>query len=147
MKIPEKIPADENGSSQLSENDRKLLKEFHIDFDGILEKCISGSQAEVWFTGNLATKVSNLYNEKWKDRNSGFDDIALQADILSTIAILQDFCKALDPDSESATGISVRKLRIKLRDYYVKLHPDNYAGIFPYDAFIDDWNDENGFDI
>ena len=147
VKIPEKSHADENGSSKLSENDRKLLKDFHIDFDGILEKCIRSSKAEVWFTGNLATKFSNLYNEKWKDRISGFEDISLQADILSTIALLQDFCKALDPDTESPAGISVRKLRIKLRDYYVKLHPDSFAGIFPYDAFIDDWDDENGFDM
>lgn len=147
VKIPEKSPADEDGPSHLSENDRKLLKDFHIDFDSILEKCIRSSQAEVWFTGNLAAKISNLYNEKWKDRISGFEDIALQADILSTIALLKDFCKVLDPDSESTTGISVRKLRIRLRDYYVKLHPDSYAGIFPYDAFIDDWNDENGFDM
>ena len=147
VKIPEKSPSDEDGSSQLSENDRKLLKDFHIDFDNILEKCIASSQAEVWFTGNLASKVRNLYNEKWKDRLSGFEDIALQADILSTIALLQDFYRVLDPDSESTTGISVRKLRIKLRDYYVKLHPDSYAGIFPYEAFIDDWNDENGFDM
>lgn len=147
VKIPEISPADENGSSPLSENDRKLLKDFHIDFDSILEKCIASSQAEVWFTGNLAAKISNLYNEKWKDRISRFEDIALQADILSTIALLQDFCKVLDPDKESPAGISVRKLRIKLRDYYVKLHPDSFAGIYPYDAFIDDWNDENGFDM
>ena len=145
--LPEKTTDVDDGDSQLSENDRKLLKDFHIDFDSILEKCIASSQAEVWFTGNLAAKISNLYNEKWKDRISRFEDIALQADILSTIALLQDFCKVLDPDKESPAGISVRKLRIKLRDYYVKLHPDSFAGIYPYDAFIDDWNDENGFDM
>ena len=54
--------------------------------------------------------------------------------------------RALDPDSES-TGASVRRLRIKLRDNYVKLHPDSYAGLFPYDAFIDDWNEGNEFDM
>ena len=30
---------------------------------------------------------------------------------------------------------------IKLRNLYVKLHPTGYIGIFPYEAFIDDWND------
>lgn len=147
VRIPDRCAEDGNTSSELSENDRKLLKDFHIDFDSILEKCIASSQAEVWFTDSLAAKVSDLFNGKWKDRISGFEDIALQADILNTIALLQNFCKALDPDSESTTGISVRKLRIKLRDSYVKLHPDSFAGIFPYDAFIDDWNDENGFDM
>ena len=145
--LPEKTNDVDAGGSQLSDNDKELLKDFHVDFDSILEKCIASNQAEVWFTSSFAAKVNGLYKEKWKDRSSGFEDIALQGDILSTIALLLDFCKALDPDSESTTGISVRKLRIKLRDYYVKLHPENFAGIFPYDAFIDDWNDENGFDM
>lgn len=85
--------------------------------------------------------------EKWKDQIFRFEDIGLQSNILSTVAALQDFCKALDPDSEPVPGSSVRRLRTKLRDNYVKLHPDNYAGIYPYDAFIDDWNNENEFDM
>lgn len=145
--LPEKNTNVDTSDSQLSDNDKELLKDFHIDFDSILEKCIASNQAEVWFTSGLATKVNGLYNDKWKDQTSRFEDIGLQSDILSTIAALQDFCKALDPDSESVPGASVRKLRIKLRDNYVKLHPDNYAGLFPYDAFIDDWNDENDFDM
>lgn len=147
VKIPDKNLSGEDDSSHLSENDRNLLKDFHVDFDSILEKCIASDQAEVWFTGSLTTKVNGLYNEKWKDRVSTFEDIGLQSDILSTIATLQDFCKAMNPDIEVSPGISVRRLRIKLRDNYIKLHPDNYAGLFPYDAFIDDWNDENEFDM
>mgnify|MGYP006865368792 FL=1 len=112
-----------------------------------MEKCIASDQAEVWFTGSMVAKINSLYNEKWKDQISRFEDIGLQSNILSTVAVLQDFCKALDPDSESVPGSSVRRLRTKLRDNYVKLHPDNYAGIYPYDAFIDDWNDENEFDM
>lgn len=145
--LPEKNTGVAEDNSQLSNNDKELLKDFHIDFDSILEKCIASNQAEVWFTNSLATKVNGLYNEKWKNRISEFEDLGLQSDVLSTIATLQDFCKALDPDSESAPGSSVRKLRIKLRDNYVKLHPDSYAGLFPYDAFIDDWNDGNEFDM
>lgn len=147
VRLPEKGTAEGTDSSQLSENDKELLKDFHVDFDSILEKCIASNQAEVWFTNGLAAKINGLYNDKWKDQTSRFEDIGLQSDILSTIASLQDFCKALDPDSESVPGASVRKLRIKLRDNYVKLHPDRYAGLFPYDAFIDDWNDENDFDM
>ena len=137
---------EDSDTLQLSDNDKELLKDFHIDFDSILEKCVSSNEAEVWFTNNLATKIHGLYNEKWKNRISEFEDLGLQSDILSTIATLQDFCKALDPESELVPGSSVRKLRIKLRDNYVKLHPDSYAGLFPYDAFIDDWNDKNEFD-
>lgn len=147
VEIPDKGIADGESSSQLSDSDKALLKDFHINFDSILEKCIASDQAEVWFTGSLTAKVNSLYNEKWKDRISGFEDIGLQSDVLGTIAALKDFCKVLDPNSEASPSTSVRKLRIKLRDNYVKLHPDNYTGIYPYDAFIDDWNDENEFEI
>jgi len=146
IKLPEKDTADGADSSQLSKSDQTLLKDFHIDFDSILKKCIEGGQSEVWFTDSLSKKIDNLYSEKWKERIPGFEDLGLQSDVLNTIATLQDFCKALDPDSES-TGASVRRLRIKLRDNYVKLHPDSYAGLFPYDAFIDDWNEGNEFDM
>ena len=146
VKLPEKDTADGAVSSQLSESDKTLLKDFHIDFDSILKKCIEGGQSEVWFTDSLSKKIDNLYSEKWKERIPGFEDLGLQSDVLNTIATLQDFCKALEPDSES-TGASVRRLRIKLRDNYVKLHPDSYAGLFPYDAFIDDWNEGNEFDM
>lgn len=145
--LPAKDAKEKTASSHLTENDKKLLKEFHIDFDSILEKCIASDQAEVWFSGSIATKVNNLYNEKWKGKMAGFEDISLQSDVLSTIAALQEYCKALDPDIESVPGSSVRRLRIKLRDNYVKTHPDSYAGIYPYDAFIDDWNDDNEFEM
>lgn len=147
VKLPDKSTADSNTSSQLSEGDKKLLKDFHVDFDSIMEECIASSQAVVWFTGSLTTKVNSLYNEKWKDRISEFKDIGLQSDILGTIAALQEFCKVLDPDTESSAGVSVRRLRIKLRDNYVRLHPDSYADLLPYDAFIDDWNDGNEFEM
>lgn len=29
----------------------------------------------------------------------------------------------------------------EIRNLYVKLHPNQFVGAFPYDAFIDDWND------
>lgn len=147
VKIPDKTNSRSNSSSQLTENDKKLLKEFHIDFNSIMEKCIASNQAEVWFTNGLSAKIDKLFNEKWKNRFTSFEDIGLQSDILSSIATLQDFCKALDPDSETAPGSSVRKLRTKLRDNYVKIHPDNYAGIYPYEAFIDDWNDCDEFEM
>jgi len=35
----------------------------------------------------------------------------------------------------------MRDTRTKIRNLYVKLHPDLFAGAFPYDAFIDDWDE------
>lgn len=145
--LPDKSVAGAESSLQLTASDKELLKEFCIDFDDLLEKCIRNDQLDVWFTSILFTKVNDLYNNKWKQRISDFEDISLQSDILSTVSMLQNFCRALDPDGEPIAGVSVRRLRIKLRDNYVKLHPDSYSGIYPYDAFIDDWNDGNEFDI
>ena len=142
VKLPQADKTKDNtGSKYLTENDRDLLKDFCIDFDSILEKCITNDQAEVWFTGRLSTKIDDLFSDKWKGLTAKFEDINLQAYILGTIATLQEFCNALDPDNESIPASSLRKLRMKLRNDYVKIHPDNYVNIFPYEAFIDDWND------
>lgn len=145
------LPAKANGKNEnsqiVTDTDRTLLKDFCIDFDGILEKCIASDHADVWFTHGLSVKIEKLYNEKWKERINEFEDIGLQSDILSTIATLLEFCKALDPSSQSTSRFPVRKLRIKLRDSYVKIHPDSYVDIFPYDAFIDDWADGREFEM
>lgn len=143
VEIPDESPSEDNDSLRLSENAQNLLNDFHNDFDSIIEKCIADGQEDILFLSTIASNVNNLYSNKWKTRISQFEDISLQSDVLNTIATLQDFCKTLDPNAASASGLSVRKLKIKLRDNYVKLHPDSFTGIFPYDAFIDDWDDES----
>lgn len=142
--IPKNSPSDDNSSVCLSENDKSLLSDFHNDFDAIIEKCIANNQVGILLTTSLSSKINSLYDEKWRSAISKFEDISLQSDVLSTIATLQEYCKVLDPDAEFSFP-SVRKLRIKLRDYYVKTHPDKFAGLFPYDAFIDDWYDTDQF--
>lgn len=146
VQLPTKGNHPNVGSSLLLENDIKLLKEFHADFDSILEKCIGVDHAEIWFVGGMAAKINTLYNDKWKTRINEFIDISLQSDTLNAIATLQMFCNALDPDRQPNSGSSVRKLRMKLRNIYVKIHSENYVDIFPYDAFIDDWNDGEDYD-
>ena len=135
------VRADKKHTKQHYDRARKLLDDFHNDFDSAIEKCIASDQTDVLFTTSLSSKINRLYDKKWKSAITKFDDICLQSYILSTIATLREYCKSLDPDSEPAAA-SVRKLKIKLRDNYVKTHPDSFAGLFPYDAFIDDWDDE-----
>ncbi|MBR5177713.1 MAG: hypothetical protein IKW90_02785 [Lachnospiraceae bacterium] len=125
---------------RLSENDKKLLKDFCMDYDGILEKCITGSHADIWFTGKFSGKI-NALNDKWRDLITELNDVRLQSDILGTIAALKDFCNALDP-SNTATLAPLRKLRLELQNCYVKIHPDKYSGLFPYEPIIDDWDYE-----
>jgi hypothetical protein len=147
IKIPEKNTEARAESSHLTEHDRELLKEFHIDFDSILEKFIMNGQAGAVFVGGLPAKIDDLYNDKWKDQATAFDDLSLQSEILGTIATLKELCSTLDPDSESTSGSSVRRLRMKLRNDYVKLHPDNYVNVFPYEAFVDDWDDGDEYEF
>lgn len=143
IEIPDKSPSDDYSTSHFSEKDRSLLNDFHSDFDSLIEKCIANNQTDVLFAATLTSNVNSLYDHKWKQLIFQVEDVSLQSDILNTIAALQEFCKVLDPNVASAPGLSLRKLKIRLRDNYVKLHPDNFAGIFPYDAFIDDWDDES----
>ena len=135
------LPTEENPILQrLSENDKKQLRDFCMDYDGIIEKCITGSQADVWFTGKFSGRINTL-NDKWRNLITELNDVRLQSDMLGTIAALKDFCNALDPDT-AATLTPLRKLRLELQDCYVKIHPDKYSGLFPYEPIIDDWDDE-----
>ena len=129
---------------KLTENDKALLKMFHDNFDDIVKKYIECNRPDVWLADRSSGEVGSLCS-KWRDRVAKFEDISLQADVLHTLATLQELCNALDPDSELVPAYPVRKFRTELRNCYVKIHPEQYAGIFPYEAFIDDWNDGEDF--
>ena len=143
VNLPKKNSTDNADSLQIIENDRALLRDFCIDYDSILEKCITNNQSEIWFTGRMSKKINHLYNDIWKDKLEEFKDLRIQADVLNTIATLREFSDALDPDNDSSTTLPVRKLREKLRGCYIKIHPDEYVDLLPYEAVIDDWNDFN----
>lgn len=132
---------EESVSLNMSQNDKDLLTSFCIDYDSILENCITINEAEVWFTGKITDKITGL-NNKWKNLVSNFNEVRTQANILETIATLTEFCNFMNPDEKTMPGTSIRKLQIELRDCYVKIHPEKYASIFPYEVFIDDWNDD-----
>ena len=132
---------EHSGLEHLSGNDQKLLKSFRIDFDSTLKKCIASDMPEVWFTGRVSEEIENLYNDKWKELIPKISDIRIQSDMLATVATLREFCDALDPDKETSPTLPVRKLREKLRGCYIKIHPNEYVDLLPYEAVIDDWND------
>ncbi len=136
------LTEDNSGLEHLSENDRKLLKSFRIDFDSTLRKCIISDMPEAWFTGRISGKIESLYNEKWKKLIPEISDIRTQSDILATVAALREFCDALDPDKKAFSFNPVRKIRMELRDCFVKIHPDEYVMVLPHDNYIDDWNDD-----
>ena len=117
-----------------------LVADFNSDYDEVIQICIGERYAQEYITGRLAKNVNALYR-KWEGRTIEFENILLRSDILAILGTLQELCDALNPDRDAKAVRSIRMIRTELRNLYVKLHPSNYIGIGPYEAFIDDWND------
>ena len=66
----------------------------------------------------------------------------LRSCVIETLGLLQQLCDTLDPSTAGTTitafRLSVRTIRLQLRNNYVKLHPDEYVGVFPYEAVVPD---------
>ena len=122
-----------------------MVLDFNSDYDEVIQMCIGDRYAQEYLTGRLSKKINTLYNSKWKDKSAEIEDILLRSDILAILGSLQELCDALNPNKDTKPGLSVRMIRTKLRNLYVKLHPTGYIGIYPYEAFIDDWNEGEYF--
>lgn len=137
------LPAEIQDSvckSPYIDSDELLLQEFTFDYDEIIQKCISEIFADVWLDMKIPHMIKELYETKWCKKANYFHDAMLKSNVYATLGKLNEMCSALD--SENYTPCKpVRLIRTSLRNLYVKLHPDNYVGIFPYDVFIDDWNE------
>ena len=143
------LPAAENdpleSNSGWTERDNALVLDFNSDYDEVIQMCIGDRYAQEYLTGRLSKKINTLYNSKWKDKSAEIEDILLRSDILAILGSLQELCDTLNPNKDTKPGLSVRMIRTKLRNLYVKLHPTGYIGIYPYEAFIDDWNEGEYF--
>ena len=139
--LPQKEKDSDIAESKWTEHDNALVAEFNSDYDEVMQMCIGDRYAQEYLTGRLSKKVNTLYNSKWKDKSAEFEDILLRSDILAVLGTLQELCDALNPNKGTKPGLSVRMIRTKLRNLYIKLHPTGYIGIYPHEAFIDDWND------
>ncbi len=139
------ISETEVGGTDLSEKDRELLQNFQADYDKIINQCIGERYAEIWIAGNISKRIKSLYTEKWATKSGEFHNLMLRSWIIGTLALLQQLCDVLDPNMSGTTVTpfhpSVRQIRLQLRNNYVKLHPDQYVGICPYEAFVPDWAD------
>ena len=141
-------PTEEDSSESNSgwtERDNALVLDFNSDYDEVIQMCIGDRYAQEYLTGRLSKKINTLYNSKWKDKSAEIEDILLRSDVLAILGTLQELCDALNPNKDTKPGLSVRMIRTKLRNLYVKLHPTGYIGIYPYEAFIDDWNEVEYF--
>ena len=125
--------------SPYSSEDELLLEEFTADYDEIMVTLIGENYAASLIDMTLPCKIKDLYETKWMSKATTFADPSLKSYIFGLLGELNNISNSflVSGSANSFLGSS----RAKIRNLYVKLHPDQFAGTFPYDAFIDDWDD------
>lgn len=135
IKLPDEQPSDE---SPYSSEDNELLQEFTADYDEIMFTMIGENYGVSLIDMSLPNKVQALYKTKWSSKADSFNNPTLKSYVFSLLGELNQLSNCLLTDG--AEPFFIKKTRIRIRNLYVKLHPDSFAGAFPYDAFIDDWD-------
>ena len=136
IEIPEKCPSEEY---PYSSEDKALLQEFTSDYDEIMLALIGENYGASLIDMKLPQKVQDLYNSKWSSKSDAFLDPILKSYVYGLLGELIKLSNSFFNDSHATPFM--RDTRTKIRNLYVKLHPDLFAGAFPYDAFIDDWDE------
>lgn len=80
-----------------------------------------------------------MYETKWISKADTFANPSLKSYVFGLLGELSTISNSFLATSSTAPFLG--NARTKIRNLYVKLHPDQFAEAFPYDAFIDDWND------
>lgn len=135
--MPSKTPA--LTAIEYSEEDKSLLQEFTSDYDELVLKCISAHFAEYVISEPISKEIADLYS-KWSTKANEFQILSLKASIWAMLSHLNEFGEILSMGGKANAGPGLRQLQMRLRNLYVKLHPDRYADSFLYDAIYDDWN-------
>ena len=133
------LPEEQVDESPYSSEDELLLEEFTSDYDKIMVTLIGENYAASLIDMTLPCKIKDLYETKWMSKADTFADPSLKSYVFCLLSELNNISNSFLV-SGSATPF-LGSSRTKIRNLYVKLHPDQFAGAFPYDAFIDDWND------
>lgn len=94
-----------------------------------------------WLDMTIPAAISSLYESKWKTKAENFESLSFKPHIWGMLSQLNELCSVLDNEKKVGFHPSVRSIREKLRNLYVKLHPSSYANVFLYDAVMDDWSD------
>ena len=133
------LPEEQPNESLYSSEDNLLLEEFTADYDEIMVILIGENYAASLIDMTLPCKIKDLYETKWMSKADTFADPSLKSYVFGLLGELNNISTSFLV-SGSATPF-LGSSRTKIRNLYVKLHPDKFAGTFPYDAFIDDWDD------
>lgn len=133
------LPEEQVDESPYSSEDELLLEEFTADYDEIMVTLIGENYAASLIDMTLPCKIKDLYETKWMSKATTFADPSLKSYVFGLLGELNNISNSFLV-SGSATPF-LGNSRTKIRNLYIKLHPDQFAGTFPYDAFIDDWDD------
>lgn len=133
------LPEEQPGKSPYSIGDNHLLQEFIADYEEIMIILISENYTFSLIDMTLPCKIKDLYETKWISKANTFTNPLLKSYIFSLLGELNNISNNFWDDS-SVTPV-LGNARAKIRNLYVKLHPEQFQCTFPYDAFINDWND------
>lgn len=133
------LPDEQADESPYSTEDNLLLQEFTEDYDEIMVALIGENYASSLIDMTLPYKIKDLYETKWMSKSNTFADPSLKSYVFGLLGELNNISKCFLVDGSASPFLG--SSRTKIRNLYVKLHPDKFTGAFPYDAFIDDWDD------
>ncbi len=136
IKLPDEQPSDE---SPYSSEDNELLQEFTADYDEIMFTMIGENYGVSLIDMSLPNKVQALYKTKWNTKADAFNNPILKSYVFSLLGELNQLSNCLL--TAGTEPFFIKQTRTRIRNLYVKLHPGSFAEAFPYDAFIDDWDD------
>lgn len=133
------LPEEQADESPYSAEDNLLLEEFTADYDEIMAALIGENYAVSLIDMTLPCKIKDLYETKWMSKADVFADPTLKSYVFGLLGELNNISNNFLFDGSVTPFLG--NARTKIRNLYVKLHPDQFACSFPYDAFIDDWDD------
>lgn len=136
IEMPKEQPSDD---FPYSSEDKLLLQEFTSDYDEIVSVMIGENYAASLIDMTIPTKICDLYSTKWQSKADSFLDPTLKSYVFGLLGELNKLSESFLDGSQGST--SIKSTRTKIRNLYVKLHPNSFDVAFPYDAFIDDWDD------
>ena len=133
------LPEEIADVSPYSSEDNLLLQAFTADYDEIMVALIGENYAASLIDMSLPCKIKDLYETKWMSKADTFADPSLKSYVFGLIGELNNISNSFLVDGSVTPFFG--NVRTKIRNLYVKLHPGQFLGAFPYDAFIDDWDD------
>jgi len=134
------IPQEQHSDDYpYSSEDKVLLQEFTSDYDEIMVKMIGENYGDALIDMTLPSKIKSLYEIKWNTKADSFLDPTFKSYVYGLLGELNQLSNSLLLDS--GNPFSIKSTRTKIRNLYVKLHPTTFSVTFPYDAFIDDWDE------